>query len=85
MNTEFNSVEVTPNIMYELGSIKAQLIAINEKLDKKEEAQDEEIKGLQSRVSKLEHQRAGLIGLAAGIGVILNTAIIKMVPWQSLF
>jgi len=76
--------ENSPGIMYKLGSIEAQLKAINDKLDAKEKKQDEEIEALQKRVNKLEHTEALRLGAAAAISFIIGI-LMKVFPWQNLF
>lgn len=76
--------ESNPGIMYKLGSIEAQLRAINEKLDAKEKDQDEDIKVLKADVAKLKHMEALRLGAAAAISFIVGI-LTKVVPWQNLF
>lgn len=71
-------------VVYELGSIKAELKAIHDKLDSKETAQDDEIKSLKADVSKLKHHEALRLGAAAAISFIIGIAT-KVLPWQNLF
>jgi hypothetical protein len=78
VNFESNS-----GVMYKLGSIEAQLKAINEKLDKKEAAQDEEIAELQKDVMKLKEWRMLQLGAAGVISFIIGI-LTKVVPWQNL-
>lgn len=70
--------------MYELGSIKSELKAINEKLDTKEAAQDIKISGLEKEISKLKEWRTYQIG-AAAVVAFLFSVISKVIPWQNLF
>lgn len=70
--------------MYKLGAIEAQLIALNEKLDKKEAVQDEEIKNLKADVGKLKDGRNWQLGFAAGISFVIGI-VTKVIPWQNLF
>ena len=73
-----------PGIMYKLGSIEAQLTAINEKLDKKEGEQDEKITKLERRLGVLETWRTGTLAGAAVIATLI-TFLQKVIPWQNLF
>ena len=73
-----------PGIMYKLGSIEAQLRAINAKLDAKEASQDREISALMSDVSKLKEWRTLQLGAAAAISFLIGI-ITKVVPWPNLF
>lgn len=71
-------------VMYKLGSIEAQLKAMNDKLDRKEEDQDSEIKSLKSRVSQIEKWRNMQLGGAAVIAFVVGL-LQKVVPWSNLF
>lgn len=70
--------------MYKLGSIEAQLNAINAKLDLKEASQDLEITVLRKDVAQLKEWKTLQLGAAAAISFIIGV-ITKIVPWQNLF
>lgn len=78
--------EASPGIMYKLGSIEAQLKAINDKLDAKERIQDADIELLKTDVAALKHKDAMRLGAAAaislGIGALFT--LIQVIPWQNL-
>jgi len=76
--------ETNPGIMYKLGSIEAQLKAINDKLDAKEASQDKEISELKQDVAKLKEWKMLQLGGAAVISFVIGV-ITKIVPWQNLF
>ena len=84
------NVESNPGIMYKLGSIEAQLIALNNKLDaqeiareKDEVARDKEILELAKDVTKLKEWKTLQLGAAAAISFIIGI-LTKVVPWQNL-
>jgi len=77
-------MEHNPGIMYKLGSIEAQLRAINEKLDTIEKAQDIEITMLKHDVEQLKKQDAIKLG-AAGVISFLIGILVQVVPWRNLF
>lgn len=55
-------------VMYKLGNIEAQLLALNSKLDKKEGEQDTAISRMQDRISTLEGWRAKILGGSVALG-----------------
>ena len=71
--------ENNPGIMYKLGSIEAQLIAINDKLDTKELEQDNHIKEIRSDVTKLKEWRNYTLGAATVLSLIAGLAV-KVLP-----
>lgn len=77
------SFEMNPGIMYKLGSIEAQIKAINDKLDAKEKVQDIDIEALKVEVAKLKQSSHMVLGGAAAISFIIG--LIQVVPWQNLF
>ena len=87
-NTTLNPFQVDSEVMYKLGSIEAQLVALNAKLDKKEADQDRQLNDLHTRVGVLESTRvrneAYRLGAAAVIAFIVGI-LTKVVEWQNLF
>lgn len=75
--------ESNPGIMYKLGHIEAQLVAINNKLDVKEAAQDAEIVNLKRDVSILKEWRTLQMGAAAAISFVIGI-LTKVIQWPSL-
>lgn len=75
--------ETNPGIMYKLGSIEAQLAAINNKLDLKEAAQDLEITSLRKDVSQLKDWRMLQLGAAGAISFIIGI-LTKVISWPNL-
>jgi hypothetical protein len=75
--------ESNPGIMYKLGHIEAQLVAINDKLDVKEAAQDAEIANLKRDVSILKEWRTLQMGAAAAISFVIGI-LTKVIQWPSL-
>ena len=73
-----------PDIMYKLGSIEAQLKAMNDKLDIKEKAQDVEITSLKADVGKLKEWKTLQLGAAAAVSFVIGI-LTRIVPWQNLF
>jgi hypothetical protein len=80
--------QVDSEVMYKLGSIEAQLVALNAKLDKKEADQDRQLNELHARVGVLESTRvrneAYRLGAAAVIAFIVGI-LAKVVEWPNLF
>lgn len=78
-----NSPGLNPEVMYKLGSIEAQLAAINEKLDKKEVEQDVAIGKLKTEVGKLKEFRAIQLGAAGVISFVIGI-LTRIIPWSNL-
>lgn len=84
MSDSAQAQDSSPGIMYKLGSIEAQLRAINEKLDTIERAQGIEITTLKHDVEQLKKQDAIKLG-AAGVISFLIGILVQVIPWRNLF
>lgn len=80
-----SSFTADPEVMYKLGSIEAQLAAINEKLDQRLGAHETRIKSLEDRVGNSEKLDAKRVGAASVVSAVFTFILMKLVPWQNLF
>lgn len=74
--------EVNTEIMYKLGSIEAQLAAINTQLVSIKAAQELEIANLKKDVASLKDWKALQLGAAAAVSFIIGI-ITKVFSWPS--
>ena len=74
--------EVNTEIMYKLGSIEAQLAAINIQLISIKTSQEVEIASLKKDVSALKDWKALQLGAAAAISFIIGI-LTKVIQWPS--
>lgn len=70
-------------VVYELGSIKAELRSLNENLSKREIAHNNKIEKLENDVSRLKHNEALRMGAAAAISFVIGI-LVKVIQWPSL-